>query len=183
MNLRWEKISEQRIQINRWRAMTKKRFRLPHGHVGDFYTWAGHTIICALVVTTDGKVVLAKQFRPGPERVMFELPGGGVEPGETPRRAVVREVLEETGYKGRVRFLGKTSNDGWRNHPRYHFLITQARQATGPIPEVTEAIEVVTVSVPVLMRMVRMNQLTDFETAIRGLEELGRISLRTRPAK
>lgn len=37
------------------------------------------------------------------EREYWTLPGGGVESGETPHEAVVREVKEETGLDARVR--------------------------------------------------------------------------------
>lgn len=41
-------------------------------------------------------VLLTLQDDPGPE---FQLPGGGIDPGESPIRALHREVFEETGWQ------------------------------------------------------------------------------------
>jgi 8-oxo-dGTP pyrophosphatase MutT (NUDIX family) len=38
--------------------------------------------------------------------IFWEPPGGGIEPGETPREAAVRELFEETGYTEPVRGPG-----------------------------------------------------------------------------
>ncbi len=40
-------------------------------------------------------VLLTHQADPNPE---FQLPGGGIDPGESPIRALHREVYEETGW-------------------------------------------------------------------------------------
>lgn len=42
-------------------------------------------------VVKDGKLLLSKQFDG------YDLPGGGIELGETPEDAVIREIQEETG--------------------------------------------------------------------------------------
>jgi 8-oxo-dGTP pyrophosphatase MutT (NUDIX family) len=41
----------------------------------------------------DGKVLIARRIKPS----IWSLPGGRVEPGETPAEAAVRELFEETG--------------------------------------------------------------------------------------
>jgi 8-oxo-dGTP diphosphatase len=56
------------------------------------------------IVRRGGRVLLTRQAAPVPE---VQLPGGGIDPGEHPLRALHREVLEETGWTiGAVRRLG-----------------------------------------------------------------------------
>lgn len=44
----------------------------------------------------DGRVVLIRQFRHSVQRVLWELPAGGINPGEAPEAAAARECEEET---------------------------------------------------------------------------------------
>lgn len=47
----------------------------------------------AMIINQQQEVLLVKHtYMPG-----WHLPGGGVEPGETPKTAIIREVKEETG--------------------------------------------------------------------------------------
>lgn len=47
------------------------------------------------VLLRDGAVLLTHQAEPEPE---YQLPGGGIDPGESPLAALHREVFEETGW-------------------------------------------------------------------------------------
>lgn len=55
-------------------------------------------VIAVLPVLDDGQIVLVRQFRKSAERVLLELPAGGIDGDESPEEAVRREMEEETGY-------------------------------------------------------------------------------------
>jgi 8-oxo-dGTP diphosphatase len=79
-----------------------------------------HTVVQA-VVLQDDQVLLIKRVSPR----VWELPGGGIEEGETPAVAIVREVYEETGVSVRVkRELGVYQRLGFRPHDGIVFVCT-----------------------------------------------------------
>lgn len=53
--------------------------------------------IFVLPVSPTGRTVLIRQFRFAPEREMWEICAGGIDAGEDPAAAAVRELREETG--------------------------------------------------------------------------------------
>jgi len=51
-----------------------------------------------LAITAEDEAVLIRQFRAGIGGDTLEIPGGMVDPGETPGQAAARELEEETGF-------------------------------------------------------------------------------------
>ena len=67
------------------------------------------------ICVEDGKVLLARWV--GPEGPKWTLPGGGIDHGEDPADAAIREVREETGFTIEIeRLLGVDSLHA--NYPR-----------------------------------------------------------------
>ncbi len=48
-----------------------------------------------------------RQYRENLETYTIEFPAGGIEPGESPAEAIVREVYEEAGLKIMAKYLGQ----------------------------------------------------------------------------
>ena len=73
--------------------------------VGDFgafrreYFVAQYGQRAAVVAARGADILLCRQYRRLLDRVVWEIPGGKVEPSEPPRDAAVRECLEETGIR------------------------------------------------------------------------------------
>jgi ADP-ribose pyrophosphatase len=69
---------------------------------------------------------MVRQFRPGPDRVVLTLPGGMLDPGETPAQGAARELREATGYTaGSVELVSAIANAS-----PYHRHVVIARDCT-----------------------------------------------------
>ena len=77
-------------------------------------------------ITTDGEVVMIRQFRHGLGRTTLEIPGGMIDGTEAPAAAAARELLEETGYQAAsVVELGAVSpNPALFSNRMHSFLAT-----------------------------------------------------------
>ena len=83
------------------REIVRETVQLPDGRIiPDFYTARMGDYALVYAVTTEGKVLVLRQYKHGLGRVCLTFPGGYVAPGEDPALAAERELLEETGYRG-----------------------------------------------------------------------------------
>lgn len=80
-------------------SVHEARFLREGADVGrPYYVLSAPDWVNIIATTPDGDVILVEQFRHGVDRITLEVPGGIVDPGETPLDAARRELLEETGF-------------------------------------------------------------------------------------
>jgi len=74
------------------------RLRLPNKVEGDWECVRHPGGALAVPVTSDGKLILLRQYRFAAQGRLLEFPAGTVEPNEDPFSTIQREIEEETGY-------------------------------------------------------------------------------------
>ncbi len=107
--------------------------------IREVITHPGSVVV--LPVLPDGKILLIQQYRHATQQNLWELVAGRMDPGETPKAAAARELVEETGYRAkRLRvFLDVFPTPGFLEE-RMFLLLAEGLTAGEAEPEEDEKI-------------------------------------------
>jgi 8-oxo-dGTP pyrophosphatase MutT (NUDIX family) len=144
----WKCVRSQPIQSFRVFSIRTDTTLSPRtGKEHDFYIIESGDWINVIPLTSDQQVVMIRQYRHGSKEVTIEIPGGLVDPGDTPKKAAARELLEETGYQAKkwTKIGMVNPNPALFNNHCYTFLAQDIRKIADPMLDQTEDIEVVLV--------------------------------------
>ena len=153
------------------RRLARRRYRSPEAGYDVVLDGPGTAV---LALTPDGDVVLTRQFRPGAERLMWDLPGGFVDEDEEPAEAATRELREETGFEADGLEPVTVLHPGAYSTERRHVFIARGcRRVAETDTDPSEDIEVRVTAVDELLRLLRAGELTAVDAAYVALDRAG----------
>ena len=139
--------------------------RLPDGRITTREIAEHDASVCIVPVDPQGNVLLVRQYRKPVEDQLLEVPAGGIEPGESPLAAAVRELQEEVGFTAReIQSLSSFwVSPGWCTEYMYAYLATQLEPARLPA-DYDENIAVVPVPLDELDGLMRSGEIKDVKS-------------------
>jgi ADP-ribose pyrophosphatase len=169
---KWKELSREIIFQKYSRKIEKVIFRLANKKEKDFYIKKEGPAVGILAITKDEQVILVKQYRPGPSEILNELPGGYVDDGESPKRAAERELLEETGYKGKMQLVTMAYDCAYSTMNRYCMVATSCEKVANQKLDDSEFAEIVLLPLDDFRQLLRSGKMTDVEVGYLGLDYL-----------
>jgi len=141
------------------------------GKEHDFYVIESVDWVNVIPLTPDDQVVMVKQYRHGTRQISLEIPGGLVNPKDTPLDTARKELLEETGYQAEQITLIGTAHPqpAVFNNRHLTFLATHVRKTaaldpstgSGQCLDEGEDIEVVLVALSEIPHLIREGKITN----------------------
>ncbi len=123
--------------------------------------------VVVIVRPEPDRLLLVRQYRHPLRRDHWEVPAGGIDPGETPEQATARELREETGYRARrvERLWSAYSAPGFCSE-LLHFCLVDGYEIGEPEPDENEEIEIGIFSAEELWRKIGADELQDTKTQV-----------------
>lgn len=108
LNFYMKPINKERTTISsgNWLKLEKLIYTDSHGVERDWETATrlnAHGAVAVIaILKPSNKIILIRQYRPPANGYVIEFPAGLIDDGESPKITAGRELLEETGYTGKI---------------------------------------------------------------------------------
>ena len=164
---RGELLSTRRVYAGRLLNVEADTIRTPNGTrlELEIVRHPGAAAIVPLLSDPAGDdpiVLLLRQYRYAARDMLWEIPAGVLEPGESPLDCARRELLEEAGATAdRIEPLTTVYTTPGFTDERIHLFLATGVRAGDATPQPDELIEVQPQPLPRVLQMVRDGQIAD----------------------
>lgn len=170
-------VSEERFS-GRLIRLTVDRVRLQSGSEAEREVVHHPGGVGIVALADDGSVILVRQYRHAAQELLWEIPAGGREEGESPLETARRELSEETGYAAEA-WLGVGATflaPGYSTELFWYFRATGLTGGGDPHPDPDEVLEARSFTPAEVADLVFRGQLRDAKT-LAGLALAGALDL------
>jgi 8-oxo-dGTP pyrophosphatase MutT (NUDIX family) len=157
------RLARQAIHQSSWVNLFLDKVRMPGGRViEDFhvldYERQG---VGAIIENSQGEILMIQAYRYPTDSIEWEIPAGGVEPGESALKAAQREVFEETGYQvDQLTEIYAFYPSSGNSNQMFHIVKGRAGARTGNI-DVNEVKSIAWRSAPEIQWMIKNKELVN----------------------
>jgi ADP-ribose pyrophosphatase len=158
-------ISSERIYEGRILNLRKDKVHVKDGKTSYREIVEHNGGVALAAVTSEGKMVMVRQYRKAAEKAILEVPAGKIEKGEDHRLTAERELQEETGYTaGRIEYITSFySSIGYSTEVIYLYFASELTPGETNFDD-NESIEILEYPLPELKNMVLSGEIEDAKT-------------------
>jgi ADP-ribose pyrophosphatase len=161
------KIKEDMIHRGRIFDLVKETHKMPDQREAVFDIVRHPGGAAALPVLADGRLLLIRQFRPAARGVVYEIPAGRLEKGESPAESIVRELQEEVGLLASdVKSLGFVYSSIGYCTEKIHLFVASGLIQVDTSLEPDEFIEPEKVTLQQALHMIDDGKIVDAKTQL-----------------
>jgi ADP-ribose pyrophosphatase len=164
----WKTLSTREVYKNNWIRVREDVAEMPSGRTTIYGVCEMGQCVGVLPFVSDDEVVMVRQYRYiQHENHRWEMPTGGMHPGETPEEGAQRELAEEIGYRAdslqliNTHYTSKSVCD-----ETAHIFIGRDLAAVKSVPDETEFLEVEVIPFDRVLQMVLNGDIRDAMTII-----------------
>jgi ADP-ribose pyrophosphatase len=163
----WKTLSTKLVYRNRWLCLREDLVELPDKRTTIYGVVTCGQCVGILPFRDSETVLLIQQYRYVAKRTTWEMPTGGVHPGESIEEAAQRELAEEIGHRaGRLIPLGGYHTSKSVVDETAHLYIAEEIASVALPPDETEFITVRPFPFPEVLQMVLAGEIVDSMTII-----------------
>lgn len=166
------RLDSTRVYTGRVLNLDMDSVRFPDGTVGELemIRHAGASAVLPFVSDPSGddpQLLLIRQYRYAAERVLYEIPAGRLDPGETALECATRELLEETGCTAaRVEPMTTIYTTPGFTDEKIHLFMASVLTMGESRREADEFIEVVTLPLTEVLLMIERGEIVDGKSIV-----------------
>ena len=146
-------IEERLLHQDRWLQLKEAVYLDLHGRQRSWVyaerTGSRPAVVVVARTRDSGSLIAIEQYRVPFRRPVLEFPAGLLDPGEEAPAAALRELAEETGYRGEVLEVGPAvSTTAGLTTETEHLVFVRCgeRPTAAPAPEASESIRVLRIA-------------------------------------